>query len=128
MKKGFTVLEIIIVIVALGLGFVLFFTQKLHLDALSRDQDRKVAINAMYFSLEEDFHAKNGYYPETISEDNLKTLDPNLFTDPNGILLGDEMSSYRYEPVGCDNDQKCKSYTLRAILEKEADFVRNSRN
>lgn len=127
-RSGFTVLELAIVIILAGIGVSLFFAQKVSIDAFARDEDRKTAINAMYYSLEEGFYAKNGYYPSTIFEDNLTTMDPNLFTDPSGININEEGSSYRYEPAGCDDDGKCSQYTLRATLEKEEDFVKRSRN
>ncbi len=126
-KSGFTILELTIIIVLAGTGLVLFFLQKANLDAMSRDEQRKTAINAMYYSLEESFYPENSYYPETIFEDNLTTMDPNLFTDPFGINLGDESSNYRYEPAGC-TEGKCTEYTLRATLEKEEDYIKRSRN
>jgi hypothetical protein len=81
----------------------------------------------MYYALEEAFYVENGYYPEEISEENLKTIDPALFTDPWGLNVGVEGSSYRYEPTGCIEEQ-CKAYTLRAILEKEDVYIKQSRN
>lgn len=126
MRKGFTVLELIVVIVFAALLVVLFFIQKLNVDAMERDEERKIAINAMYYSLEEGFYPENGYYPEEISEENLKTMDPSLFTDPDGLNLGIEESSYRYEPVGC-SEGKCKGYTLRGILEKEDIYIKQNR-
>ena len=104
-----------------------FFIQKANIDAMNRDEDRKTAINAMYYALEEGFYAQNKYYPETISEDNLKMIDPALWTDPMGINLGSEGSSYSYEPANCTNG-KCKEYTLRARLEKEAIYEKKNRN
>lgn len=126
-KNGFTVLEIIIVAVFASLLLILFFVQKTNVDAMERDDDRKVAINAMYYALEEGFYAQNGYYPETISENNLKYIDPQLFTDPFGINLGNEGSSYSYEPANCSNG-KCKEYILKADLEKEDDYTKRNRN
>lgn len=126
-KDGFTILEISIVVVFATLLFILFFLQKTNIDAMSRDEQRKTAINAMFYSLEESFYTKNGYYPENISEENLKTMDPELFTDPSGINLGDNGSSYTYEPANCKNG-KCKEYTLKAILEKEAPYIKTNRN
>ncbi len=126
-KSGFTILELIIVIAFLGLAVALFFIQKSNLDAMDRDKQRKTAINAMYYSLEESFHVDNGYYPEEISDKNLKTLDPALFTDPWGFLINTEGSTYRYDPTGCV-DGKCSSYTLRAMLETEDIFTKQSRN
>ena len=126
-KKGFTLLEIIIVAVFATLLLILFFVQKSNLDAFDRDEDRKTAINAMYYALEESFYPKNGYYPETISEENIKVIDPALWTDPLGFNLGDPLSSYSYEPANC-TDGKCKEYVLKAELEKEDAYVKYNRN
>ena len=126
-KKGFTILEIIIVGVVVTLLLILFFVQKSNIDAMDRDEHRKTAINAMYYALEEDFYKDNGYYPEEISEENLKVVDPALWTDPFGINLGDSGSSYSYEPANC-KDGKCKEYTLKATLEKEDDYVKYNRS
>lgn len=125
-KKGFTLPELIVVILFASLLLILFFTQKANLDAMRRDEKRKEAINAMYYALEEGFYAQNGYYPETISEENLPMMDPELFTDPMGINLGLEGSSYHYDAANCD-DGRCKEYTLRATLEKEEDYIKKNR-
>ncbi len=126
-KHGFTIIELVVVIAFLALGTVIFFIQKTNLDAMARDQERKVAINAMYYSLEESFYPENQYYPTSISDQNLKTLDPALFTDPWGHLINTEGATYRYEPTGC-TAEKCTSYTLRAMLETEDMFIKRSRN
>jgi type II secretory pathway pseudopilin PulG len=125
-KSGFTILELSVVLVFSALLVILFFVQKLNVDAMHRDEQRKEAINAMYYALEEGFYASNGYYPEEISEENLKVMDPQLFTDPDGINLGIEGSSLTYEPANCNNG-KCKEYTLRAVLEKEDEYIKKNR-
>lgn len=125
-RPGFTILELTIVILFLCLAVGLFFMQKINIDAMKRDEARKTAINAMYYSLEEGFFAENGYYPEFISEENLKTMDPSLFTDPLGTNLGVAGSSYSYEAANCENG-KCKEYTLRATLEKEDVYIKKNR-
>lgn len=124
-ERGFTILELVVVIFFASLLLILFFLQKLNLDAMHRDEQRKEAINAMYYALEEGFHAKNGYYPENISEENLKVMDPSLFTDPSGINLGQEDSDYTYEAANCTNG-KCKEYTLKARLEKEDTYIKKN--
>ena len=126
-KSGFTLIELIIVIVFASLALILFFVQKINIDAMDRDDHRKIAINAMYYGLEEGFFDENGYYPETISEENLTVIDPNLFTDPSGVILGETGCSYTYEAANCE-DGKCKEYTLRAVLEKEEDYIKKNRN
>ena len=125
-ERGFTILELVVVIFFASLLLILFFLQKLNLYAMHRDEQRKDAINAMYYALEEGFHAKNGYYPENISEENLKVMDPSLFTDPSGINLGQEDSDYTYEAANCTNG-KCKEYTLKARLEKEDTYIKKNR-
>ena len=125
-KKGFTLLELSIVIIFATLLLVLFFIQKANMEAMQRDEKRKEAINAMYYALEEGFYAEHSYYPESISEDNLKVMNPALFTDPFGANLGMDGSSYSYEPANCENG-KCAEYTLRATLEKEEDYIKKNR-
>ena len=127
MKKGFTIIELVIVATFAGLLFLFFFIQKTNLDAFARDEDRKTAINAMYYALEESFYKENHYYPETISEENITVIDPALWTDPDGYNLGDPKSSYSYQPADCDNG-KCKKYILKADLEKEAAYTKTNRN
>jgi type II secretory pathway pseudopilin PulG len=124
-QSGFTVIEIILVVLFLATAAIVLFIQRSNLAAAERDTQRKTAINAMYYDLQEVFYAKNGYYPATIDEKNLTAMDPSLFKDPNGVKIGEEDSEYRYETTGCDND-KCKGFTLRANLEKEDDFVKSS--
>lgn len=113
--------------VILGVASVLFFVQKNDIEVSARNEQRKTAINAMYYGLEEVFYKTNSYYPITINESNLPSVDPVLFTDPNDIKVGEADSEYRYEPVNC-TDNMCKSYSLRTTLENEANFVKNSRN
>ena len=126
-KQGFTVLEIVIVATFAGLLLLLFFLQKSSLDAFDRDEARKTAINAMYYALEESFYKEHNYYPEFISEDNIKVIDPALWTDPNGHNLGDPESSYSYEAANC-KDGKCHEYVLRTSLEKEDAYIKRNRN
>lgn len=125
--SGFTVIEMLIVILVLGAASILFFMQKDNLEIAAQDQQKRTAINAMYYSLEEVFYKANNFYPMTIDEKSLPSVDPDLFTDPNGYKLGEADSSYRYEPVSC-TDNKCASYTLRTTLENEADYIKESRN
>ena len=127
-RKAFTVLELILAIAFVGIFVVLFFLQKQSVEAMNRDEKRKTAINAMYYALEEGYYAENKAYPEHIeSADVLPWIDPNLFTDPYGVNLWSAGGSYSYETSDC-KDGKCKSYTLRATLEKEDDYVKTNRN
>ncbi|MBR3179955.1 hypothetical protein IKF57_00275 [Candidatus Saccharibacteria bacterium] len=62
-----------------------------------------------------------------ISEENIRVIDPALWTDPMGVNLGTEGSSYTYEAANC-KDGKCKEYILKATLEKEDTYVKYNRN
>lgn len=126
-ESGFTVIEILVLILFLGTATILLFIQKGNLEASQRDHTRKTAINAMYYSLEEVFYEKNGHYPSKIDSKTLRSMDPELFTDPYGIKMNEAGSNYRYEGLNCDND-KCKAYKLSAQLEKEAVYEKTNRN
>lgn len=126
-SRAFTVIEIIFVAVIAGIASIFFFIQKNNIETINRDSSKKIAINAMYYSLEEVFYAKNGYYPQMISSDILKSVDPNLFTDPAGHQINTTNSAYTYTPLNC-NDNKCKSYELKTTLDNEADYIKKSKN
>jgi len=125
-SQGFTVIEVIVVTLFLGVATTVLFMQKNNLAATTRDDQRKTAINAMYYSLEEVYFQKNKNYPVEITDKTVTAIDPTLLTDPNGKKIGDKDSNYRYEGINCTNDS-CKGYTLRADLEKEADFIKTNR-
>lgn len=127
-QHGFTVLELLVIIVILTVGSWLFFSEKARIDAVQRDSQRKMAINSMYYNLEEVYYEKNHYYPATIDSKTLRAMDPILFSDPAGIKLGDTGSDYRYNGIDCTTDGHCKRYELRTILEREDDYVKTNRN
>lgn len=135
-SQGFTVIELIVVVVVLVAASVLIFTQKNAIESTARDNTRKTAINAMFFGLKEVYFKEHQSYPRTLTPETLPSVDPNLFTDPNGIKLGQTTtdingqtytvaSNYRYEGTDCD-ETSCKNYTLRSTMENEDDFVRSS--
>lgn len=128
MKKaqGFTVIEIIVVIVFLGIVTTLLLIQRNNLEAAQRDDKRKTAINAIHFNLEEVFYKQNKYYPAEITSKKLPAMDPALLTDPGGVTIGEADSDYRYEGLNCNND-KCQGYRLTAELEKEAVYEKVNR-
>ena len=99
-RKAFTVLELMLCIIFVGIFVVLFFMQKVNADAMSRDEKRKVAINAIYYALEEGYYDKNQYYPEKIDKaEILPWIDPNLFTDPYGAMERGEQLHLRSKRV-----------------------------
>jgi len=144
-SSGFTVVELIIAFVVLVTLTVFFAVQRHDLNVAARDQQRKTAINAMYYNLTEVFYAQNKYYPETISRENLTAMDPALFTDPNDVTLrgnecvyrgtddaGEEAEltdgdcNYRYTASDCNEAGECQKFKLTAELEAEGDYTKTS--
>lgn len=123
-QRGFTTIELIVAIVALILIGSVFWMQKSNLEARDRDNDRKTAINAIYYNLEDIFYTKNNYYPQNLDA---TAISQATLKDPAGKLINSVDSTYRYESQGCSAG-KCTGYTLRANLEREADFVRQKRH
>lgn len=126
-QRGFTVLELIVAIIFLAVAGTFFFIQKRDLEIASRDSARKTAINSIYYNLEDVYYVAHAGYPEFLTADQLKGLDPGVLKDPTGKAVGEEGSNYSYVPKDC-TDGTCKSYTLTADLENEADYVKNSRS
>ncbi len=127
MKKqaGFTVVELLVTIILLLAAGALFLQQKSHIEGVDRDRQRKTAINAMYYSLEEVYYQAHKSYPRKLSTENLPSVDPDLFKDPDNVMIGDTGSDYQYEPTQCEADV-CVSFTLRTRLENEADYTKKS--
>lgn len=126
--RGFTVIELLIVVGVLLAASVIFFIQKSNIETAGRDDARRTSINAMYYNLEEVYtKANKNTYPRTLTAENLTAMDPELLKDPNGVKVGESDSDFRYEPTDC-TDTTCKGYTLRTTLEQEDDYVKTNRN
>jgi type II secretory pathway pseudopilin PulG len=92
-ESGFTVIELVVVAVILALAGVLIFVQINNLKIANQDDTRKTAINAMYYALEEVYYKTHTSYPSTLTSATLPSVDPSLFTDPDGFTLGKEALS-----------------------------------
>lgn len=126
-QRGFTVVELLSLTALLIVVGVVFWTQKTALETSSRDDTRKMSINAFYYGLEEVYYPTNKNYPKTLSASTLPSVDPELFKDPNGVDISKSDSDFSYEGKDCDGDV-CNSYSIRSKLQNEADYVKNSRN
>ncbi len=143
MKKqaGFTAIELIVALIVLVTLAVFFVIQRNNMEAAGRDQTRKTAINAMYYGLTEVYYQQHSYYPQTISRDILPSVDPTLFTDPDGFTLdgdnctytdfNDEQAvdgdcNYKYVPSSCNEAGHCLKFKLTADMETEEAFTRTS--
>ncbi len=126
-SRGFTVIELLIVVVIFAVASVVFFVQRNHVDIAARDDARKTSINAIYYSLEEVYFKENKSYPRTVNAETLPSVDPELFKDPEGVKIGEGASDFRYEPLNCTDDA-CQGYSLRAALEGEDDYIKTDRS
>lgn len=125
-SSGFTLVELLATIVFVSIIGTLFYELNQTLGVVHRDQDRKVAINAIHHNLEEVVKPSLGGYPRLLNATQLKAMDKALLEDPSGATIGESSSQYRYEPTGCNGGNICSGYTLRADLEREADFVKSN--
>lgn len=89
-QTGFTVIELLFVAVVLTVAGFLVFSQINSIRVANDDSRRKTAINAMHFALEEVYYKKHQSYPATLNSATLPSVDPTLFTDPDGFTLGKE--------------------------------------
>ena len=60
---GFTVIEVIAVTLFLSVATILLLIQRENIAATHRDDQRKTAINAMHYALEEVYYVQNKAYP-----------------------------------------------------------------
>lgn len=127
MKKqsGFTVIELLVIIVLFVLAGLFFLQQKEQIERVDRDRERKTAVNAFHYSLEEVYYKTNNSYPRKIDAKVLPSVDPKLFKDPHGVAVGAQGSNYHYDALDCQGDA-CSGYEIRAELESEDDFTKKS--
>lgn len=136
-QKGFTIVELLIVIVVIGILAALVITTYGGIQGKARDSERQSDLQAVQTQIEA-FYANNNYYPtlanmndSTWRDTNMKNLDEAALQDPSetsdavtsGPLSGSAASAtnkniygYVATPDGC-TDQACTGYTLTAWLE-----------
>lgn len=141
-QRGFTIVELLIVIVVIGILAALVVTTYGGIQAKGRDSQRQADLSAMQTQIEA-FYANHNYYPALADindvdwrADNMKSLDTDAMTDPSAAEGADDLSAtaasstnnkvYGYETTGCtgtapDDDtgstDQCTGYTLSAYLE-----------
>jgi prepilin-type N-terminal cleavage/methylation domain-containing protein len=142
-NRGFTIVELLIVIVIIGILAALVITTYSGIQKKARDTERKTDVNALHSQVEA-YQAQNGKYPSlanmndtTFRTNNLKGLDNAALADPNNAgsqqLCGSvQANCYAYvaTPAGCDNGAggDCTTYTLTATLESGGTYVKQSLN
>jgi type II secretion system protein G len=141
-NRGFTIVELLIVIVVIGILAALVVVTYNGIQQKARDTERKTDVNALHGQLEA-YQAQNGRYPTLANMNdsafraaNMKGLDPAALQDPKGSAqtladtAGANVYSYAVTPANCDNAAggDCLQYTLTATLEGGGTYVKQSLN
>jgi prepilin-type N-terminal cleavage/methylation domain-containing protein len=144
-QQGFTIVELLIVIVVIGILAALVITTFTGIQQRARNTERETDIKAIHGQVEAYF-AQNGRYPTLANlnddawraADNLKGLDEDALHSPNettDVAAAPSATQYGYAvtPAGCDNDTTtatadCSGYTLTANLEGGTTFVKTALN
>ena len=138
-QKGFTIVELLIVIVVIGILAALVVTTYSGIQAKARDSKRKTDLQALQTQIEA-YYAENNAYPSntninTVSwrNTNMKSLNVEAMKDPSSsaatptlkndatIVVADKQ--YGYAPTtdangACEGaTDTCTKYTLTAYLE-----------
>jgi len=146
-EKGFTIVELLIVIVVIGILAALVITTFSGVQRKARNTERETDVKAIHGQVEA-YYAQNGRYPSlaNLNDDtgfvtnDLKGLDKGALQDPRGS--GNDLAaspaadiySYSTTPATCDTDNAtpavpdCTDYVLTATLEGGGTFVREGLN
>ena len=138
-NQGFTIVELLIVIVVIGILAALVITAYAGIQAKARNGKRSTDIQALQTQLE-GFNSQNGYYPSltdlnsaTWRATNMKSLEVNAMVDPsstcnpvtasNCVATTPAAKVYSYavsdaSSASCEaTDTNCAQYTLTATYE-----------
>ena len=135
-QQGFTIVELLIVIVVIGILAALVITTFTGIQRKARDTERETDIKALHSQVEA-YYAQNGGYPalSDINITTLKGLDAGALLAPASATPIDStastISKYSYVPTPstCTTAAKdCTSYVLSSLLESGSSFTKNSLN
>ncbi len=139
-KKGFTIVELLIVIVVIGILATLVIVTFTGIQQKGRNTQRKTDINAVTSHVEA-FYAETGSYPTLVQMQtpafiaaNMKGLKVDALDDPKGaegtgLKAATSTTEYGYTStqedgsacavlvVGADPTTNCAKFTLTATLE-----------
>jgi prepilin-type N-terminal cleavage/methylation domain-containing protein len=136
-NKGFTIVELLIVIVVIGILALLVITTYAGIQAKARNAKRQTDLKSLQTKLEA-FYNDNGYYPnladmqsDTWLAANMKGFDLNSLVDPSNTSQSNDPVAtpaakvYAYAVTdasgnscaGAGNDVNCAKYTLTATFE-----------
>lgn len=153
-QRGFTIVELLIVIVVIGILAALVITTYNGIQQKGRNTERTTDLKAVQGQLEA-YYTQNGRYPLLSDlntqpttgnwwiQDNMKGLDKQALRDPKApntaagfqLAATPTTNQYSYQPTNdsgaaCDNNgTDCTKYVLTAKQEGSAtDIVYNSLN
>jgi len=143
-KQGFTIVELLIVIVVIGILALLVITTYSGIQAKARDSKRSSDVKSLQTQVEAYF-SQNGHYPSradmnsaTWRKNNMPSLDSNALKDPKSTTAQCDVTSdtstcfaatpttgqhYEYAPTvdgsaSCEaDDTTCAQYNLVANYE-----------
>lgn len=153
-RDGFTIIELLVVTIIVGILLTLVITTYSGVQAKNRNSDRQAAIDTLQSQLE-TYYAQYSVYPTlsnvndtTWRQANLKKVQASSIKDPrwsesdaactksNVPVLSDSPADncYSYQVTTsdgspCDNKKSmCAQYTLTAKLEGGGKYVKSSLN
>jgi prepilin-type N-terminal cleavage/methylation domain-containing protein len=134
-NQGFTIVELLIVIVVIGILALLVITTYSGIQAKARNSKRASDVKSLQTQIEAYF-SQNGYYPSRTDMNsstwlgtNMKSLDQNALVDPKNptqsktLVAAPAANSYAYAVTdssgnSCESDDtQCAKYTLTATYE-----------
>ena len=134
-NQGFTIVELLIVIVVIGILALLVITTYSGIQQKARNSKRQTDVQSLQTQLEA-FYSQNGYYPSLTDMNtsswistNMKSLDVNALIDPSNatqsqtLVTAPVAKSYAYavtdsSGASCETtDTNCAKYTLTATYE-----------
>jgi prepilin-type N-terminal cleavage/methylation domain-containing protein len=136
-QQGFTIVELLIVIVVIGILAALVITTFTGIQQKARDTERQTDIKALQGQVEA-YYAQKGNYPTRTNVNdsawrstNMKGLDAEAIKDPKNptgttpaLAAAVSATQYRYDVLNasdtsCEADETtCVKYTLEADMEQ----------
>ncbi len=111
-QKGFTIIELLVVIVIIGILVALALPQLFAAQQRGRDTERKNDLKNIKTQLE-NFYNDNDEYPAGLDE--IDELTDEDVQDPK------TKNDYTYTAADANSEGGFQSYTLRATLENKKD-------
>lgn len=115
-QQGFTIVELLIVIVIIGILAALVFVQFSNMQARGRDAERKADLRLIESKLAE-YNADEGQFPEADPAEDVTTALTDIDGIPDDALEDPTNSGDHVYMYSSDGD----TYTLTATLERPGD-------